>query len=53
MQTLSLQPAVTARPMGGLAAERLFGVLHPAQQRVAVRALPLSCLPRLQARLIG
>ena len=28
------------------AAERLFGVLHPAQQRVAARALPLCCLPR-------
>jgi hypothetical protein len=28
------------------AAERLFGVLHPAQQRVAAHALPLCCLPR-------
>jgi hypothetical protein len=27
-------------------AERLFGVLHPAQQRVASQALPLCCLPR-------
>ena len=27
------------------AAERLFGVLHPAQQRVASQALPLCCLP--------
>ena len=36
------------------AAERLFGVLHPAQQRVAAQALPLCCLPRpTGARLIG
>jgi hypothetical protein len=28
------------------AAERLFRVLHPAQQRVAARTLPLCCLPR-------
>jgi hypothetical protein len=28
------------------AAERLFNVLHPAQQRVASQALPLCCLPR-------
>jgi hypothetical protein len=30
------------------AAERLFGVLHPAQQCVAARELPL-CLPRTTA----
>jgi hypothetical protein len=28
------------------AAERLFGLLHPAQQRVAAQSLPLCCLPR-------
>ena len=28
------------------AAERLFGVLHPAQRRVASQVLPLCCLPR-------
>jgi hypothetical protein len=28
------------------AAERLFGVLHPAQRRVAAQSLPLCCLPR-------
>jgi hypothetical protein len=28
------------------AAERLYGLLHPVQQRVAAQALPLCCLPR-------
>lgn len=28
------------------AAQRLFGVLHPGQQCVAARALPLCCLPQ-------